>query len=54
MTEREKFDQAMRKILSVSKAEMQRRMEAERNAKASASPGPASSRRGRPSSSRTA
>jgi len=34
MTEREKFDSAMKKILSVSKAELQRRLEAEKAAKA--------------------
>jgi hypothetical protein len=34
MTEREKFDAAMKKILSVSKAELQRRLEAEKAGKA--------------------
>ena len=34
MTEREKFDAAMKKILSVSKVELQRRLEAEKRAKA--------------------
>jgi hypothetical protein len=34
MTEREKFDAAMKKILSVSKEELQRRLEAEKKAKA--------------------
>jgi hypothetical protein len=33
MTEREKFDTAMKKILSVSKVELQRRLEAEKKAK---------------------
>lgn len=33
MTEREKFDAAMKKILSVSKVELQRRLEAEKAAK---------------------
>jgi hypothetical protein len=47
MTERENFDKAMKKILSVSKAELQRRLEAEkakkRTSKPSASRVPASS-----------
>jgi hypothetical protein len=34
MTDGEKFDAAMKKILSVSKAELQRRLEAEKKAKA--------------------
>ena len=34
MTERENFDRAMKKILSVSKAELQRRLDAEKAAKA--------------------
>jgi hypothetical protein len=34
MTEREKFDRAMKKILSVSKVELQRRLAAEKAAKA--------------------
>jgi hypothetical protein len=34
MDESQKFDQAMKKILSVSKAELQRRLEAEKKAKA--------------------
>jgi hypothetical protein len=34
MTEREKFDAAMKKILSVSKVELQRRLDAEKAAKA--------------------
>ncbi len=33
MTERENLDQAMRKILTVSKAELQRRIDAEKAAK---------------------
>jgi len=33
MTERENFDKAMKKILSVSKEELQRRLEAEKKAK---------------------
>jgi hypothetical protein len=33
MTEREKFDAAMKKILSVSKVELQRRLEEEKAAK---------------------
>ena len=36
MTERQKFNAAMKKILSVSKAELQRRLEAEKEAKSSA------------------
>jgi hypothetical protein len=36
MTEREKFDAAMKKILSVSKVELQRRLGAEKAAKAKA------------------
>lgn len=35
MTESEKFDTAMKKILSVSKVELQRRLEAEKKTKAS-------------------
>ena len=35
MTEREKFDTAMKKILSVSKEELKRRLEAEKKAKLS-------------------
>lgn len=34
MTERENFDAAMKKILSVSKVELQRRLDAEKAAKA--------------------
>jgi hypothetical protein len=34
-TEQQKFDQAMKKILSVSKQELQRRLEAEKKAKGS-------------------
>ena len=34
MTERERFDSAMKKILSVSKVELQRRLEVEKAAKA--------------------
>jgi hypothetical protein len=37
MTERENFDAAMKKILSVSKQELQRRMEAEKKAKKASS-----------------
>jgi len=37
MTEREKFDAAMKKILSVSKVELQRRLDAEKAAKAASS-----------------
>ena len=33
MTERENFDKAMKKILSVSKAELQRRLEEEKQGK---------------------
>jgi hypothetical protein len=33
MTEKEKFDATMKKILSVSKQELQRRLEAEKKAK---------------------
>jgi hypothetical protein len=33
MTDQERFDQAMKKILSVSKVELQRRLEAEKKAK---------------------
>jgi hypothetical protein len=33
MTEKEKFDEAMKKILSVSKQELQRRLEEEKKAK---------------------
>jgi hypothetical protein len=36
MTEKEKFDKAMKKILSVSKEELKRRLEAEKQAKAKA------------------
>ena len=36
LTEREKFDTAMKKILSVSKVELQRRLEAEKRAKTKA------------------
>jgi hypothetical protein len=43
-SEREQFDQTMKKILSVSKQELQRRLEAEKQAKASVSRAPASSR----------
>jgi len=44
MTEKENFDQAMKKILSVSKAELQRRLEEEKRSKSSASPSPVASR----------
>lgn len=37
MTERENFDAAMKKILSVSKIELQRRLDAEKAAKAASS-----------------
>ncbi len=37
MTEREKFDAAMKKILSVPKEELQRRLAAEKAAKAASS-----------------
>lgn len=37
MTERENFDAAMKKILSVSKEELQRRMEAEKASKQASS-----------------
>lgn len=37
MTERENFDTAMKKILSVSKVELQRRLDAEKAAKAASS-----------------
>jgi hypothetical protein len=37
MTERENFDRAMKKILSVSKIELQRRLDAEKVAKAASS-----------------
>ncbi len=37
MTEREAFDATMKKILSVSKVELQRRLEAEKKAKAKTS-----------------
>jgi hypothetical protein len=47
MTEREKFDAAMKKVLSVSKQELQRRLDQEkvekRSPKASSSRVPASS-----------
>jgi hypothetical protein len=36
-TERERFDSAMKKILSVSKVELQRRLDAEKAAKAASS-----------------
>lgn len=36
MTEQEKFDATMKKVLSVSKAELQRRLEEEKKAKAKA------------------
>jgi hypothetical protein len=42
-SESQKFDAAMKKILSVSKEELQRRIEADKQAKASASHGPAAS-----------
>jgi hypothetical protein len=38
----ERFDAAMKKILSVSKTELQRRMQAEKQSKATASRAPAS------------
>ena len=37
MTEQQKFDAAMKKILNVSKDELQRRLEAEKAAKAASS-----------------
>ncbi len=37
MTEHENFDAAMKKILSVSKVELQRRLDAEKTAKATSS-----------------
>jgi hypothetical protein len=40
MTEREKFDAAMKKILSVSKQELQRRLEEEKKTKTSAQGSP--------------
>jgi len=43
MTEKETLDAAMKKILSVSKMELQRRMEAEKRSKTFASRVPASS-----------
>jgi hypothetical protein len=44
MTEREKFDSTMKKILSVSKEELKRRLEEEKKSKASSSShGPAAS-----------
>ena len=42
-TERERFDEAMKRILSVSKAELQRRLEEEKKSKTSSSPSPAAS-----------
>jgi hypothetical protein len=44
MTEQQKFNAAMKKILSVSKQELQRRLEEEKKAKTFSSPSPASSR----------
>jgi len=38
MNESQKFDQTMKKILSVSKVELQRRLEAEKKAKESGHP----------------
>jgi hypothetical protein len=38
MTEKEKFDATMKKILSVSKQELQRRLEAEKKAKSGSPP----------------
>jgi hypothetical protein len=43
MTEKQNLDAAMKKILSVSKTELQRRIEAEKRPKSSASPVPAAS-----------
>jgi hypothetical protein len=45
MTDKERFDTAMHKILSVSKAELQRKLDAERAAKKAASRAPAASSR---------
>lgn len=42
-TEKKKFDDAMKKILSVSKVELQRRIDAEKKIKTSSSRVPASS-----------
>jgi hypothetical protein len=43
-SESEKFDATMKKILSISKQELQRRLEAEKKTKPSSSRVPASSR----------
>jgi hypothetical protein len=43
-TEFEKFNSTMKKVLSVSKQELQRRLEREKQAKSSVSRAPASSR----------
>jgi hypothetical protein len=43
-TEQQAFDRTMKKILSVSKQELQRRLDAEKSAKASSSHVPAVSR----------
>jgi hypothetical protein len=43
-TEYERFNKTMKKVLKVSKQELDRRLEAEKRSKTSASPGPAASR----------
>jgi hypothetical protein len=43
MTEKEAFDATMKKVLSVSKAELQKRLKAEKK-KSASSPAPAASR----------
>jgi len=43
MTEKQNLDAAMKKILSISKTELQRRIEQEKRSKTSASPSPVSS-----------
>jgi hypothetical protein len=44
MTEKETFDAVMKKVLSVSKTELQKRLNAEKKRKRAASHGPASAR----------
>jgi len=44
MTEKEKFDATMKKVLSVSKQELQRRLEAEKKAKTSVQVSPITKR----------
>jgi hypothetical protein len=44
MTEKETFDAVMKKVLSVSKTELQKRLKAEKKRKSAASHGPAASR----------